>query len=153
MYLILHCEYFRKYYRKYRFLIYLFIIIYTASYTFVSLYEPLLGKYSKEYIADKENCSSGYRSKLYQYVLNSPVFNIPFSITAFIFSNEISKGIKVSRGEFKEKEKIGVIYFLTACSGILICIFTNSFNQVKRKFGGVVKNDESVNSEDVEYLI
>jgi len=61
----------------------------------------------------------------------------------------IKVGIRVSKGE-KEEDVIGIRYIITASSGILICIFTNSFNQVRRKFGGVVQNDDSINNSDIE---
>ncbi|ORX83935.1 hypothetical protein BCR32DRAFT_291683 [Anaeromyces robustus] len=193
--------FYSEHYRKKRPLILAFVVIYNLSYTIFILYEPLVVGYSAEYLAEAENCSSAYRNHLYQYVMGSPLFNLPFNIltifctgvinykiimvprkslkkqittmvkmsfsrcvkilfycfflTLISFVNliqDINNGINVRDGYFKEKEVIGVPYLLTASSGILILIFTNSLNQIKRKFGIRVKDDDSIN-DDEEYML
>ncbi|ORX48153.1 hypothetical protein BCR36DRAFT_329773 [Piromyces finnis] len=200
---IFHNKIFSRYYKQYRFFIYLFIIIYTTSYIFAALYEPIIMGYSKEHIEEYSNCTTGYRYRLYQFVFISSVFNLPFTITTFFCSiiivykifvlprpslkriitkntkmsfsrwikilfytfcltilsfiniySETKKGIESENG-VKEIEKIDPIYLITASSGILIFLFTNSFNQIKRKLGGVVQDDDSVinyNDEDDDSL-
>jgi len=66
--------------------------------------------------------------------------------------SDIKKGIEAEKNIKKEQENLGYTYFITASSGILIFLFTNSRNQIKRKFGIKVKNDDSIN-DDTEYIL
>jgi len=193
--------YYSDNYYKIKPTIYGFVFIYNGIFALISLYEPLIMGYSSKYIAESFNCSSGYRHRLYQFILGSSIFNIPFNFIAIVctgviiykifvaprkaikrqittrvkmsfsrsvkilcfcafFSliaffnlyNDINNGIAVEKGVKKEYEAISVTYILTATSGIFIFIFTNSFNQIKRKFGYHIKDDDSIN-DDTECML
>eukprot|EP00833_Pecoramyces_ruminatium_P004923 jgi/Orpsp1_1/1178955/evm.model.c7180000067370.1 len=75
-------KYCSKYNKTFRPLEYAFIILYCGSFAFSSLYEPLFQHYSPEQIHERYNCSSAYRYRLYQYLLDSPLIGIPFIIIA-----------------------------------------------------------------------
>jgi hypothetical protein len=188
-------------YQKLRPYVYGFVLVYNAIFELINLYEPVLVGYSPEKINESFNCSSGYRYRLYQYILGSTLFNIPFNLMAIICTgiifykvsiasrkdlkkqittrikmsfgrsikiicfcgilsiisffnlyNDIINGVAAENGNRKEEEEIGKTYVLTACSGIFIFIFTNSLNQIKRKLGMKVKDDDSVN-DDTEYML
>ncbi|ORX75615.1 hypothetical protein BCR32DRAFT_271815 [Anaeromyces robustus] len=177
-------EFTSEYHMKIRPYIFIFTIIYNAIFIFISLWEPIFYGYSEEQIANSYNCSSGYRYRLYQYLLTSATYNIPFSIAALICTgivihkfritplaklknmlsfgtqisfkrwlrilamniticlisflnlyNDIKNGIASENNTKKEEESLGIIYFLTAFSGVLLFILTNSKGQIKKKFG------------------
>ncbi|ORX78097.1 hypothetical protein BCR32DRAFT_270259 [Anaeromyces robustus] len=181
---IIHPASFSKYQGKIRPYIYIFVIIYTSIFVLAALYEPLILKYSVKHINESHNCSSAYRYKLYQYLLTSPITNLPFTIPAIIctfimiykirviprdtLKNQISSttkisfsrwlkilfvtfaitiisflnlycdirnGIRAQKNIEKEEEKLGIIYYLTASSGILVFILSNSCNEIKKKLG------------------
>jgi hypothetical protein len=75
-----HPLYFAKYHKKIRPYAYIFTIVYIGIFIFASLFEPIFRPYSDEEIANRHNCSSAYRYRLYQYLLTSPLISIPFSI-------------------------------------------------------------------------
>jgi len=188
-------------YYKYKAKIYYFIFSYNAFFGIINLYEPIIKGYSSKHIAESYNCSSGYRHRLYQFILGSSIFNLPFNFLAIVFTvvilykiysvprealkrrvttrvkisfarsvkmlcfcvlisllsifnlyNDITNGIAVEKGIKKETESIGITYVFTASFGIFIFIFTNSINQIKRKFGIYVKDDDSIN-DDTEYML
>jgi len=198
---MVHPLFFSKYYKRLRPYIYIFIIVYTAIYCFVPVYEPVIIGYDSKYISEQSNCSSAYRSKFYQYLFGSSFFNLPFTLPVIYCSiviihrivvvprsfikkqiatntkmsftrwikilcyavflsllsylnlySDIKKGIEAEKNIKKEQENLGYTYFITASSGILIFLFTNSRNQIKRKFGIKVKNDDSIN-DDTEYIL
>jgi len=192
---IVHPNFYSKYYVRYRPYTYGFIMVYTALHVLIGLFEQIFIGYEPMVRANLQNCGCGLRTKLYQYVFGSAVFTLPFTIPAVYCSciiiykiivvprNSIKKqitsstkmsftrwvkilcysvlitllsfanliqdvlnGIKAEHdpnGLSNEDDSLGYVYFFTASSGILIFLFTNSRNQIKKKLGYSVKNDES----------
>jgi len=190
---IVHPNFYSKYYVRYRPYTYGFIMIYTSLHVLIGLFEQIFIGYDTSQL---QNCGCGLRKKLYQYVFGSAVFTLPFTIpavycsciviykiiviprssikkqitsstkmsftrwvkilcysvliTLLSFANliqDVQNGILAEHSdglESKEDDNLGYVYFFTASSGILIFLFTNSRNQIKKKLGYSVKNDDSV---------
>ncbi|ORX82477.1 hypothetical protein BCR32DRAFT_292634 [Anaeromyces robustus] len=181
---IKHPDSFSKYHLIFRSHIYIFVILYTAIFSLTALYEPLILKYSVKHINESHNCSSGYRYKLLQYILTSPIIDLPFTLPAIYctlsiirairviprdtlksqistiinisfsrwlrilfatiaitvpsFLNiywDINNGIKAEKNIEKEEEKLGLVYYITSSSGILIFFLANSSSEIKKKLG------------------
>eukprot|EP00833_Pecoramyces_ruminatium_P008520 jgi/Orpsp1_1/1182552/evm.model.c7180000081738.1 len=93
---IVYPFFFSKYQNIIRPYVYTFTIIYNAICIVAALYEPLFIGYTVERIESSHNCSSGYRYRLYQYVLTSSTSNLPFSIFAIICTGIIVHKIRIT---------------------------------------------------------
>jgi len=69
--------------------VYLFIVGYIGAFVLTALYEPLFAPYTPAQLENRHNCSSAYRYKLYQYVLTSPINNLPFILPAIYCTGKI----------------------------------------------------------------
>jgi len=86
---MVHPLFFSKHYKRIRPYVYAFIIIYTATYCFAAVFEPVVIGYDSKYISQQHNCSSAYRSKFYQYLCGSPFFNLPFALPVIYCSSKL----------------------------------------------------------------
>eukprot|EP00833_Pecoramyces_ruminatium_P016084 jgi/Orpsp1_1/1190116/evm.model.d7180000076667.1 len=77
---------FARNHRKYRGYLYFFIVLYIASFILISLNEAIFFKYTEDEMRARNNCFAGYRYKLYQYILISPIPNIVFIVPAMVCS-------------------------------------------------------------------
>lgn len=93
---IVYPLFFSKYHKVIRPYVYIFTMVYNAIFILIALYEPLFIGYSLKRIENSHNCSSGYRYRLYQYILTSATSNLPFSISAVICTGIIIHKIRIT---------------------------------------------------------
>ena len=63
--------------------------LYSAAFPFGSLIEPIFKGYSDEHIANSHNCSTAYRYRLYQFILDSVILVIPFALAEIYCTGNI----------------------------------------------------------------
>eukprot|EP00833_Pecoramyces_ruminatium_P005162 jgi/Orpsp1_1/1179194/evm.model.c7180000068372.1 len=130
-----HPLYFAKYNKKIRPYVFFFTMVYISIFVSAALYEPVFQTYSDEEIKNRNNCSSAYRYRLYQYLLTSPLISIHFTLIAIYCTIVIIHKIKTTpkstiRNQIIVRTRIPLkrwINILIICCSIALLSFLNLF--------------------------
>ncbi|KAL6628306.1 hypothetical protein U3516DRAFT_521629, partial [Neocallimastix sp. 'constans'] len=130
---------FSKYHKKIRPWVYLFIVGYIGAFVLTALYEPLFLPYTPAQLENRHNCSSAYRYKLYQYVLTSPINNLPFILPAIYCTAYIIYKISITPRSIIKKQIINQtkisfsrwIKILFIFFALALLSFINLYNDLK----------------------
>ncbi|ORX75616.1 hypothetical protein BCR32DRAFT_285032 [Anaeromyces robustus] len=131
---------------------YIFTIIYNALFTLMALYEPLFIHYSIEQINNSHNCSSGYRYRLYQFLLTSATPNLPFTLTAIFCTVIIIHKIKITsrvtlKNQLTKRTNISFnrwLKILLMSITITLFSFLNLYNDIK----GGLASEKNIKKEE-----